>query len=670
MHRHILRFTLVGMIFLALGDFVAFAQTDIEPNNTINLAVDVAIDTDHSASISTPSSGGGKDDSDWHRFVLPSDGEVTISQTHTPTGFGFQFILYGSKNLNSAITGTQTNLPGESSKTISPQAGTYFLQFLGRGETTIRSYTFRIDHVPATAVDEDVEPNHPRENAAPLTSNATHIGHLSFVGEDNLADDSDWYQIDLPSDGKITIHQTHEPDIDGFQYILYGAQNLNSSIQGTETNLPESSSRTVWLEAGRYFLQFLGRGSRVGRAYNVRIEHIPAPSVDDDLGPNDDWDKASPIVLNATRIGHLSYVGESNSPDDSDWYQLDMSADGEVVIHQTHDEPEPGLGFQYILYGAQSLNSSVAGTETQLPLQTSRSVWLQEGRYFLQIRGRGSRIGRVYHLLLEHRVARAVHDDQEPNNLSGNASPLVLNEPRVGHLSFVGETNQADDSDWYEINLPADGEVVIHQSHDEPTLDLGFQYLLYGAQNMNSSIAGTETQLPLQSSRSVWLQQGKYFLQLSGRGARIGRVYELRLEHHIAPHADVDWEPNDTVESASALTLNTSHTGHISFVGEANLADDSDWYRFSLPLDDIITIDLTHDSTDLGFQYLVYAEGNLNSTVFGTETGIPSSTSRSVELTAGDYLLRINGRSERLGRTYVFRIDGTRPTAVIDWRRF
>ncbi len=653
------------ILWIILVTFEAWSQNDAEPNDTVELASQIPINTAVNGSISQERSDNSVDDQDWFKFTLPADGRVIIHQSHSPTGLGFQYFLFGEENLDSSITGTETHLPPQTDREVWLQAGTYFFQLRGRGERTVRTYTLQIELQAAPSVDEDIEQNDNLEAASPITLNATHTGHISYVGTMNQPDDIDWYRINLPKDGQVRIRINQVAAGRGFQYNLFGQNELNSTILSTETHLPENSIRDVWLQQGIYYLRITGRSERIGRVYRLHLEHIPAPDVHDDIESNDTQTEASLIQFNETRIGHISHVREDNSPDNHDWYQIDLPSDGPVRIHQTHTPA--GQGFQYFLFGFQNLSSSIIGTETHLPQTTAREVWLQQGQYFLHLTGRGERIGRVYELMLEHIPAPAADEGIELNDTVETASPITLNATHTGHLSHVREDNTPDNDDWYRIALPADGLVRIRQSHDIP--GFGLQYFLYGSENLDSSIVGTETHLPSPTARNVWLQQGTYFFHITGRSARTGRVYKLRLEHIPALPVNIDREPNDAAESASPLILNATHTGHLSFVGNANMPDNSDWYTFNLPIDDTVTIHITQTPTGSGFQYTLFTEENLNY-VHGSETHIPESISRAVDLTAGTYFMKINGRGERIGRTYQIHLETTVPTAVRKWRLY
>ena len=86
-------------------------------------------------------------------------------------------------------------------------------------------------------------------------------------------------------------------------------------------------------------------------------------------------------------------------------------------------------------------------------------------------------------------------------------------------------------------------------------------------------------------------------------------TYQIRLERDAgyggyviaATHApnslQNDTEPNDDRDSALALALGTSVTGHLGFMGAASAADNRDWYKVVLPSDGVLAIDLLTDST-------------------------------------------------------------------------
>ncbi len=378
--------------------------------------------------------------------------------------------------------------------------------------------------------------------------------------------------------------------------------------------------------------------------------------------PNDTFENANLIMVNTEITGSISQTRSDDSVDNLDWYRFTLPKDGRVRIRTSRVSGT--RDFQFWLIGADENRRTILSTETNLPNPSVREVWLTAGEYFLNFNGRGSRVGRTYEFMLEHTAAPDVDVDEEFNDTFDTASALPLNATHTGHISFVRPDNSADNLDWYRFTLPKDGRVRIRTSRVSGTRD--FQFWLIGADENRRTILSTETNLPNPSVREVWLTAGEYFLNFNGRGSRVGRTYEFMLEHTAAPDVDVDEEFNDTFDTASALPLNATHTGHISFVRPDNSADNLDWYQFTLANDDEVTIRFTHEPDDFGIQYFILPLNEPNNIFFGTETNLPPVTERRTQLSAGSYYFQVFGRGNRTGRTYRFSINSPN-TNIKNW---
>ncbi|MBI1388518.1 MAG: hypothetical protein GC154_08730 [bacterium] len=371
----------------------------------------------------------------------------------------------------------------------------------------------------------DAEPNDDLASANTVEVNTEIIGTISQVAADNTVDDLDWYVFTLPADGRVRIQLAYAPAGSSFQYSLFGSDDLNHNIMRTETNLPDSSARELWLAAGVYYFQINGRGVRGARTYNLFFEHTPAPPVDLDVEPNDVIETASAITLNATHTGHISHVRTDNTPDDVDWYAFTVPSDGQLRVHVSQDPG--GFAFQYNLFGEDELSYAILGTETNLPASTVRETWLAPGGYFLQVNGRGQRTGRTYDLMLEHLPAPDSEVDREPNDDAASASSITLNATHTIHVSHIRPDNTPDDSDWCLFTVP-DGDVTIRMSYEPAGYAL--QYQVSPAADPANAVFGTETNLPMFSVRETHLNAGTYLFHVMGRGARVGRTCQFQIE--------------------------------------------------------------------------------------------------------------------------------------------
>ena len=366
---------------------------------------------------------------------------------------------------------------------------------------------------------------------------------------------------------------------------------------------------------------------------------LPVVSVAD-TEPNNSFETASPLVIGILTTGSVNGIS-----DPVDWYKVIVPEDGELTITVTHD-PSP---FQFILYGRDE-DFDIIGTETNAPSgrQLIRSV--QRGTYHIQVNSRYNASPVGYSIRVTLDAAPPVTSDADTNDTPAQAGPISLNVEETGHISHTRDDGSIDDLDYYWIDLGADAEVSITFTHDPPDFSFLFRLLGYDG---TTQIFGTETNFRSGDTRTRSLAAGRYCLLVEGRGVTHGRTYRFTVETDTRPAVTADKEPNDSVEGASTLFLNTSHIGHISHTRDDGVVDNLDYYRFELSAETEVSFTFSHDPSGHPFQFrILAADGQTH--IFGTETNFPSGDTRTRTLTAGTYFLEVNGRGSVQGRTYSF----------------
>lgn len=491
---------------------------------------------------------------------------------------------------------------------------------------------------PQTSLSQDSEPNSTFEAAVPLPLNTEASGTVN--GE---SDPADFYRLEVPVDGELTITVTHQPS--DFQFFLYGA-NEDDNILGTETNLPSPGTRTRTLQAGIFHLQINSRSNPTPIAYTVRADLVAAAPVTDETATNDEPATASPLTLNATQTGHISHTRDDALLDNLDYYQIELPQDATVTFTVSH-EPD-GFDFQWVLRGQNGV-TQIFGTETNFPSGDSRVRSLQAGTYFWEVNGRGSTQGRVYQYRIDADPHPPATQDPEPNDAIESATSLVLNVTEVGHISFTRPDASLDDLDYHLVQIPADGEVTFRTEYDPPRE--GFQFTLYGDGGA-PTILGTETNLPSGGFRTRSLEAGSYVWLVTGRGSILGRSYFHSVQHIPALPFSDEGGPNDGPETADLIDLATTTVGHLSFTRDDGVVDNQDFWSFNLPGPGPVGIQLTltHTPPGEGFQFRV-----LNSSlsdIAGTETVAPSPRTLTFTAQPGLHYLIVDGRGSQKGRVY------------------
>ncbi len=376
----------------------------------------------------------------------------------------------------------------------------------------------------------DTEPNSSFETASDLAAGVSTSGSVN-----GSSDPADWYRVEVPEAGELTVTVTHDPS--DFQFILYGRDD-DFEIIGTETNAPSGRRLLRSVEAGTYHIQVNSRNNFTPVPYTILVELDEAPAVTGDGEPNDSPDTPSTASLNVEEVGHISHTREDRSIDNLDYYRIDLPEDAEVSFTFSHDPPDHSFQFRVLRSDGVT---DIFGTETNFPSGDTRTRSLAAGTYFMEVNGRGETRGRTYRFTVAAVSRPPVTADSEPNDTPRNAAPLPLDTEHIGHISHTRDTGDVDNLDYYRFDLSGEQEVGFTFSHDPPEHPFQFRVL---KEDGATSVFGTETNFPSGDTRTRTLDPGAYFLEVNGRGSTQGRAYTFTVDtpggENSAPTAVID----------------------------------------------------------------------------------------------------------------------------------
>ena len=231
-------------------------------------------------------------------------------------------------------------------------------------------------------------------------------------------------------------------------------------------------------------------------------------------------------------------------------------------------------------------------------------------------------------------VVPAFGNDSEPNEDPSSQPFSTVNIDYDGHL----RTNNATDDDWYRIQLPAQGKLLITLQSETPGSTPGTieAQLIYTTSTLVSTWSGP-TGTDNVSNTNVFEQTcagnangGIYYLGIRATGA-CDVSYRMTLTL-VAPAFTNDTEPNNSTGEAIALPETQTADGHLYFQHGDNL----DIYRTDLSSDGLMHIAIEAEqagtSTTGTLQVILFTS---NSTVLETwnipvgANSIPISTALS-----------------------------------------
>ena len=560
---------------------------------------------------------------DWYKITITEDGAITIQLT--PSGnlalnYSTLYALDGNNEIHKRgdMWGTGNFTVKDCSK------GTYYLvvkRNSGEGSYTVSNTFARTSATHAN----DQEPNDTWDYAQPLAINATTTGHLGYLYY-NDTDKTDWYKIEVPENGALNIKLTPADGL-GLNYSTLYALDGNNEVHKRGDMWGTGDFTVIDCAKGTYYLAVKQNNGEGG--YTLVNTFTPTSATyKDDVEPNDTWDYAQPLAINATTTGHLGYL-YYNDTDKTDWYKIDVPENGALNIKLT---PADGLGLNYSTLYALDGNNEVHRRGDMWGTGDFTVVNCAKGTYYLAVRQNNGEGG--YTLVDTFTPTSASYkDDQEPNDTWDYAKRIKLGNTVTGHLGYL-YYDDTDKIDWWKIELPRDAAIKLNiVGHDK----LGLNYsTIYTINDKNETYKRSD----------IWgngdfgvsdAAAGDYYVavrQNTGEGA-----YSLQYRLEQLPYA-TDQEPNDEIATALPLAAGATAAGHLGYKYVDN-ADNQDIYQLSMPAKGDLTV--TYQAIgNLGFNYvtLLDSQGREKKSLWGNgENNTQTMTVK--DLDAGTYYLRM-----------------------------
>ena len=322
---------------------------------------------------------------------------------------------------------------------------------------------------------------------------------------------------------------------------------------------------------------------------------VTAPAAVNDAEPNNDPKHATALVPNSFTTGHLGYSRSFyKSVDTGDWYSFKAPQDGDVTFTLTTDSVFP-LRASIVFYeedgNTRITNSGVAGAGSSTQLGIAH---LSPGATYYVV-------AQIYdgyggYTLTNAEASPTIANDALPNQDPLHARVLPVNGAVAGHLGYsLASYNLVNTGDYYSFTAPKDGDVTF-------TL-------------------ATDSVFPLRAKIQFFDSDGSTYITQSGVAGVNGSV-QLGIAH-LSPGATYyvvaqiydgyggytftnAFTPvtvaNDkggltTPQTATALPVNTTTTGHLGFsMASYNSLNTYDYYAITVPQNGDVTLTLKTDS--------------------------------------------------------------------------
>ena len=565
---------------------------DVPENGTLNFAGDLV---------------------DYYAFTTTDDGQINLSMTGDVNYLTIQILDADG----TTILGTTTNYAPLSISVSNLAAGNYYASIVAYAAYS-GNYALTATVTPANFAN-DSEPNDTYTNALTLAENGSANGHIGYRNNGGSYDTDDWYSVTTTSDGTITATFTNET---GKYNTIYIYDNDGTTILGSQSAYSSGSISVYGKAAGTYYIRLHYYAPVHFNAYTISNTVTPTALANDTEPNNVFAETNTTIPENGSVTGHIGHRANGGVFDTDDWYVINLSQDGQLVLNLHQD-----LGMYHGLYLYDNDGTTILTSDFNYTNVTITKNNLSAGTYYAKV----DNYSTVYYsgYTLECVVTPTAYaNDAEPNDIYTEATTAIPVGGTVnGHIGFYENGGGYDTDDWYTFTTTEDGAVTL--TLNQP---LGVYHGIYMYDNNGTTIISSDFNYTTTTITVNNLAAGDYYAKVDNYSSTYYSSYSLSLSVTPPPYAN-DPEPNGTIETASPMLTNSTVDGHIGYRNNGTIYDQNDYYEIILSEPGDLTLSIAKGPSQYNSIYILNNAGT--SLASGSNYGNFSIT--KTDLAAGTY---------------------------------
>ena len=564
--------SVLAAVCLGYATVQAQGLVEAEPNNSFGDADVLLLNGATQGSISPAQ------DADWFEFVVDHHGELRLTVSDVAPELAVNLRVWnGDKG---AITGwfAPFNVGGDTSAVVDlPAPGRYLLELAG-GDSSQQSsdpYSLRADFTPSPDL---FEPNNSSGAAAALTLGDPVTGALLPGG------DADWYAFDIDQHGELRFTIGDVPE-----GLALNARVWNSNrdtITGWFSPLAKGGNTDALVDLaapGRYYLEIAGSESSQRSVEPYTLSTTFTPSVDA-FEANNSFGFATPLVLGESVDITLLPGG------DADWFTFDVDHHGELQFSASGVPEELAVNMR--VWNAD--RNTMTGWFSPLAKGGNTEAFVDlpgPGRYVLEVTGSDNSQRTIAPFVLSTRFMPAT-DPFEWNGRFGDATPLELNHSVPLNILPAG------DSDWFQINAPHHGELLLQAAQVPQSMAVRMR--VWNADK--NTITGWFSPLAAGGNTTALVDlpaPGRYYIEVAGGDSSQRDIDAFLFTTRYAAAAD-QGEPNNDFDTATPVVLDDTIPANILPAG------DRDWCEFEVDEPGDLHILVTNAAPELAISFRLW----------------------------------------------------------------
>ncbi|WP_243014847.1 S8 family peptidase [Brevibacillus borstelensis] len=367
------------------------------------------------------------------------------------------------------------------------------------------------------------EPNNTRNQAKAFPIESQLRAKLSE------SDKTDWYYMDIPYDGKVTLVST----VTSTNTTALAATFFPENREASTYYIGNGDTLTVPVKAGRMYIRMERSFGVKGFTYLLTSRFTINP---DKYERNNTMDTARPLVGN-----QISVIGNFHEEGDEDWFSYYVREYGRLNVTVTADTKRIDLNMKVGKEG-QAFEEFDKGDRNDPTERAQKEV--SPGKYYIRLTEYWrNQVNGEYKLDVSYTPIRK--DTNEPNDTYRQASPLANGTLMTGTLPTH------TDQDWFQFTVDSESYVSIRAPF--VPVSTGMRLELYGSDTLNYSLFATNDVAQLsdlgKEVLGMKLKPGKYYIRLTTTLPFKYDSYRLTLTKQplIAGYRDISthWARNE-----------------------------------------------------------------------------------------------------------------------------
>lgn len=327
------------------------------------------------------------------------------------------------------------------------------------------------------------------------------------------------------------------------------------------------------------------------------------------------------------------------------WYRFVQPSDGYFVITLRANENADGSkmkkGWRYYLYRKGDLINELRDIGGVVSESVGDPVIMGENEYYIHVvmssKWNDEKPFDQPFDLQVHFTADETYEHEDNNDI------YTANEIKRDTV-YYGNTYNSDDMDYYQFTMPVTGYFTISLSADDKAdadrIKKGWKVILYNDEQTEQysmsdiTIKETSIEMPYKKDKKMYVAVSDTSRWNDEKPTNV--LYNLRVD--VTETDKWEKEDNDSTDTATSILLNETLTGN------ARVASDDDWYKFSLSKKSKIKIDFhIPDVNDVkkGWATKIY-NPNMEMLQESEKLNSVNSDIEEIELEKGTYFVEVS----------------------------